>query len=401
MQNEVMTSSTLKDNSTKACNDRRKRVNRIKTVIIILVIVCMLLPTIFCILLGLQVNRLQKQVDELVGLHGQYGLSDGQSGEDYYAYAAEKDIAFAAQQEGTAKQSADNTLTEQMTTENGLDPSASSNQDGLPSENESVKTTSEQTAATDAEGNSNPTDQKGADNGISENSSEAAKKSSKEDGTDKKTGKYTGKKVYLTFDDGPSVYTDDILDILSEYQVKATFFVIGKEDSWSKKMYQRIVEEEHTLGMHSYSHQYSRIYNSVEDFDKDFTKLQKLLYDTTGYKPTIYRFPGGSDNQVNKNGMEDFIRYLNDAGVVYFDWNVLNGDATGVEYTKKQLINNVLSGVETKENSIVLMHDSQVKKSTVDSLPGLLDSLISEGAQILPLDDTVTPIQMIKADTIE
>lgn len=104
---------------------------------------------------------------------------------------------------------------------------------------------------------------------------------------------------------------------------------------------------------------------------------------------------------VNKNGMEDFIRYLNKAGVVYFDWNVLNGDATGIEYTKERLIDNVIDGVAIKDNSIVLMHDSQTKQSTVDSLPGLLDILISEEAQILPLDEEVTPIQMIKADTIK
>ncbi|MBP1757134.1 MAG: hypothetical protein H6Q59_3532 [Firmicutes bacterium] len=104
---------------------------------------------------------------------------------------------------------------------------------------------------------------------------------------------------------------------------------------------------------------------------------------------------------VNKNGMEEFIHYLNEAKVVYFDWNVLNGDATGVVYTKEQLINNVINGIATKDNSIVLMHDSQAKETTVDSLPELLDDLLSEGAQILPLNEDVSPIQMIKADTIK
>jgi peptidoglycan/xylan/chitin deacetylase (PgdA/CDA1 family) len=153
--------------------------------------------------------------------------------------------------------------------------------------------------------------------------------------------------------------------------------------------------------MHSYSHQYSKIYNSIEDFDKDFTKLWKLLYDTTGYKPSIFRFPGGSNNLENRNGTEDFIRYLNKAGIVYFDWNVLNGDATGVKYTEEQLIDNVLSGVAVKDNAIVLMHDTETKQTTVDSLPGLLDILVSEDAQILPLDKEVKPIQMIKADTVK
>ena len=79
----------------------------------------------------------------------------------------------------------------------------------------------------------------------------------------------TDKVVYLTFDDGPSTGTEEILTILRQYNVKATFFVVGKEDEYSMEMYEKIVEEGHTLGMHSYSHQYSTIYQSVEDFAKD------------------------------------------------------------------------------------------------------------------------------------
>ena len=81
------------------------------------------------------------------------------------------------------------------------------------------------------------------------------------------------KKVYLTFDDGPSTGTEEILAILRQYNVKATFFVVGKEDEYSMEMYEKIVEEGHTLGMHSYSHQYSTIYQSVEDFAKDIERL--------------------------------------------------------------------------------------------------------------------------------
>ena len=79
--------------------------------------------------------------------------------------------------------------------------------------------------------------------------------------------------------------------------------------------------------MHSYSHDYNKIYNSLEDFDKDFTKLMKLLYDTTGYTPTIYRFPGGSLNHVSKSDMKIFIKYLIEKEMNYYDWNVVNGDA--------------------------------------------------------------------------
>lgn len=368
-----------KNISSESCDHRRKRINRIKTGIVILVILLLILPTLCCIMLGLQVSRLQKQVDELVGLHGQYGLSyQNPKGEVY---------AFAAEQQEKLIDRFGHTISPEAAIHNarGEDVTQTFTDPGLAVTQEESEVPSQ-----DAE-----------EQTISSPKDNASLKPNDSVDKENKPGIYEDKKVYLTFDDGPSIYTDDILDILATYNVKATFFVIGKTDEESKKLYQRIVEEGHTLGMHSYSHQYSKIYNSVEDFDKDFTKLWKLLYDTTGYKPSIFRFPGGSDNLVNKHGMEDFIRYLKKAGVVYFDWNVLNGDATGTVYTKEQLIQNVIDGVATKDNSIVLMHDSQAKQSTVDSLPGLLDILTSEGAQILPLNEEVAPIQMIKADTVK
>ncbi len=375
MTENINDTNRNKETDSTGCNNRRKRVNRIKAAIVILVIILLVLPTICCIILGLQVNRLQRQMNDLLSLHSQYGLRYSSSDGEVHAYAAE--------------------LTEELPDDSGHTVGAATSEEGSGS-----LISDSSTVISDQIDEVSASDEEQAVTKESEKE-EANKKKAAHGQKDKKEGKYADKKVYLTFDDGPSIYTDDILDILAEYKVKATFFVVGKTDDSSKKLYQRIVNEGHTLGMHSYSHQYSKIYNSVEDFEKDFTKLWKLLYDTTGYKPSIFRFPGGSDNMVNKNGMEDFIRYLNDANIVYFDWNVLNGDATGVEYTKKQLIDNVLNGVDTKENSIVLLHDAQTKETTVESLPGLLDKLISEGARILPLDEDVVPIQMIKADTIK
>lgn len=378
MHNDEM-NNTLEENNSKSCIDRRKRINRIKTALIIGFIIFMLIPIIFCIILGLKINRLQNQVDLLISIHSQYDLAE-EKAESNLAYAAVKEEPTDASTDAFEQEN-DNDNESENDIDNGNEASDSRDQEPSDQSENSEQEASESTK-------DDPMDQE--------------TKESEAKGTDRPhTGKYEGKKVYLTFDDGPSIYTDDILDILKKYNVKATFFVVGKTDDYSKKMYQRIVDEGHTLGMHSYSHVYSKIYNSVEDFEKDFTKLSKLLYDTTGYKPTIFRFPGGSDNLVNKHGMEDFIRYLNKKGIVYFDWNVLNGDATGSEYTKKQLIDNVLSGVDTRNNSIVLMHDSQTKKATVESLPGLLTILESEGAQMLPIDQDVTPVQMIKADTIK
>ena len=355
---------------------RRKRVNRIKNTIVMIAIICLILPTIICIILGIQVNRLQMQMKELVELHSQYGLVYDDN-EDY-VYAAEKPI--------------DTLIAKDSSTEKGTKTVPSESEQTTSAHTTSVQSDPKQADDLQTEGGTK-------ENNPATNTIEGAKENNP--ATNITEGIYTGKKVYLTFDDGPSMYTDEILDILAEYHSKATFFVIGKTDDTSKELYKRIIDEGHSLGMHSYSHKYDKIYNSVEDFDKDFTKLWELLYDTTGYKPTIYRFPGGSDNLVNDNGMDEFIKYLKDRSIVYFDWNVVSGDATGVEYTKEQLINNVLDGVKVKNTSIVLMHDSPTKETTVEALPGLLEKLIAGGAEILPLDSEVVPIQMIKADSIK
>ncbi|MBO4461285.1 MAG: polysaccharide deacetylase family protein, partial [Lachnospiraceae bacterium] len=105
------------------------------------------------------------------------------------------------------------------------------------------------------------------------------------------------KKVYLTFDDGPSHNTELILDILKEYNVKATFFVIGRNDEYSKSLYKRIVDEGHTIALHSYTHRYSSIYASLDAYKEDLQKISDLVYDATGVRSKFIRFPGGSSNK--------------------------------------------------------------------------------------------------------
>lgn len=218
----------------------------------------------------------------------------------------------------------------------------------------------------------------------------------KEEEIDKNTSK---KKVYLTFDDGPGKYTDELLDILAKYDVKATFFVVGRTDTHSIKMYQRIKKEGHTLAMHSYTHKYNKIYKSLNAFKEDFNKLSDLIYKSTGERPKYYRFPGGSSNRVSSLPMTDFISFLNKKGITYFDWNVINGDATGKKFTGKQLVNNVMSGVRQHDTSIVLLHDSVSKDTTVKSLPLLLEQLQKEEYVILPITKYTNTIQHVKADT--
>ncbi len=208
-------------------------------------------------------------------------------------------------------------------------------------------------------------------------------------------------KVYLTFDDGPSSNTSQILDILKKYNYKATFFVIGKEDEESRELYKRIVEEGHTLAMHSYSHKYNALYDSVDSFDEDFSRIQNYLFEVTGQECLFYRFPGGSSNHVSNADMKKFISYLNDRQITYFDWNVSSGDATSQAYTPEELVENVMEDVVKYKTSIVLMHDSSTKASTVKALEPMLEALEGIEAEILPIDENTTVIQHIAATNAE
>lgn len=208
------------------------------------------------------------------------------------------------------------------------------------------------------------------------------------------------RKVYLTFDDGPSIYTEELLDILDQYQVKATFFVIGKDDEYSREMYKEIVARGHTLGMHSYSHKYNEIYDSMDAFIADFTTIRDYLTSVTGKAPVFYRFPGGSSNQVCNIDMEEFIRYLNEQGITYFDWNVSSGDATSNTYTTQDVLDNVMMDVNKYDTSVILMHDTSTKHATIEALPALLDQLLADGDAILPIDESTVPVQHISAESV-
>jgi len=210
--------------------------------------------------------------------------------------------------------------------------------------------------------------------------------------------KSSGKKVYLTFDDGPSSNTDQILDILKDYDVKATFFVVGKTDERSVKAYQRIVEEGHTLAMHSYSHKYDEIYESKEAFARDLNSLQEYLYETTGVWSRIYRFPGGSSNTVSKVDMQELIEYLTGIGITYFDWNVASGDAVSRTLPAETIVNNCLSGIEKQKESVILMHDASNKGTTIEALPQIIEAIQEQGdAELLPITDETVPVQHIAA----
>ena len=205
------------------------------------------------------------------------------------------------------------------------------------------------------------------------------------------------KYAYLTFDDGPSKNTDKILDILKEKGVKATFFVVGKEGEQAKKRYQRIVEEGHSIGIHSYSHDYSSIYQSMENYKSDILKLKQYLEEVTGENIWLYRFPGGSSNSVSKIPIEECIAFLNQEGIVYFDWNASSEDAVTVNADCNKLNNNILKDALKYDHAVILMHDLYECNGTVDGLSILIDRLVEEGYEILPITKDTKPVQHIKS----
>lgn len=209
-------------------------------------------------------------------------------------------------------------------------------------------------------------------------------------------------RVYLTFDDGPSIYTNEILDILKEYDVKATFFVVGKEDADSQEALQRIVEEGHTLGMHSFSHKYGELYQSVDSFREDFHKLQDYLYDLTGVKSVYYRFPGGSSNKVSPLNMQTFVDYLDTQEVEFYDWNVSSGDGGSRILDVDTLLHNCTDTLGTWRTAIVLMHDAAEKRTTVDALPEILENILArEDTAVLPITEDTEPVHHLQNKTDE
>lgn len=221
----------------------------------------------------------------------------------------------------------------------------------------------------------------------------APKKASTAEPTIKPTDDTTTKKVYLTFDDGPGSQTGKILDILKKNHVKATFFVTGKEDPSSKKIYQRIVKEGHTLAMHSYSHIQDVIYDSKEAFEKDLKQINRCLYEATGVHTKFYRFPGGSSTQNTSLPIQNFIDVLKKNHYLYLDWNVISPDINNANTTKEQVVTGVMQGVDAYDTAVVLMYDVADKPMTVKALPSIIKQIKAKNYELLPVDESMILIQ--------
>ena len=186
--------------------------------------------------------------------------------------------------------------------------------------------------------------------------------------------------AYLTFDDGPYALTYQVLDILRMNNIRATFFVLGKDGVEDR--YKRIVNEGHTLANHTYYHNIGKgLYDSVDSFISQVDKLEKYLYDITGYKTTLVRFPGGS--ATAKGLKDDIITELHNRGYNYVDWTSETGDGSSKKLAEKDTWTWYQDTTRDKNIIVLLMHDYNY--STFNNLQKIIDDLKNRGFIFLPL----------------
>ena len=187
--------------------------------------------------------------------------------------------------------------------------------------------------------------------------------------------------VYLTFDDGPSDNTYSILQYLRNYDIKATFFVVPNRSEYCYTLLKAIAADGHAIGIHTASHKYDEIYASVESYLDDFYEAWNMVYEATGIKCEIFRFPGGSVNDYNEATRDAIITEMSRRGFRHFDWNVDSGDALGASWT--QMWNSVPADIQANYDrnfrSVVLMHDSDSTTNTILVLGDLLKKFVNEG----------------------
>lgn len=190
--------------------------------------------------------------------------------------------------------------------------------------------------------------------------------------------------IYLTFDDGPGPYTAQLLDILSKYHVKATFFVVN---TGYISLVQRIAAEGHTVALHTATHKFREVYASEDAYFADLTTIQTVVKEFTGVESKILRFPGGSSNTIssfNRGIMTRLTKLVKEQGFRYFDWNVDSGDAGGAT-SRWQVTNNVINGIGNKQIAVVLQHD--IKGYSVEAVEDIIVWGLENGYTFLPLDE--------------
>lgn len=192
----------------------------------------------------------------------------------------------------------------------------------------------------------------------------------------------TNEKIaYITFDDGPSQnITPQILNILDQYKIKATFFLLGRNVARYPSLVKQEYETGHYIANHGYSHEYNTIYASAQAVLDEYSKTEQLIRTVIGqetYCSHLFRFPGGSGGKKYRNVKTEAKQLLSDNNILYIDWNSLTNDSVG-KPTQESIMNNLISTVGTKNSVVILMHDAATKQLTADMLPQVLNYLIEK-----------------------
>ena len=189
------------------------------------------------------------------------------------------------------------------------------------------------------------------------------------------------KTVYFTFDDGPSERTEEILEILEEENIKATFFVIGPSNEKTDERIFKIYNEGHSIGLHTMSHDYGKIYLSAENFLRDLEDERKWIYSITGEECKIFRFPGGSNNYNAPKWLIDEVKEKTKAkGMTWYDWNADGEDSLGNLLSPEEIVENVLSSEFIGSETVtVLLHDSSTRTTTPEALKILISKFREMG----------------------
>lgn len=198
------------------------------------------------------------------------------------------------------------------------------------------------------------------------------------------------KVVFLTFDDGPSSKTEKVLNILQDKGVNGTFFILGeniKKATSNNEVIKRIVNDGNSIGNHSYTHDFKKLYPSgkvnTDSFMEEYRKTENELKEILGenFKNNLVRLPGGENTrEYYKDGnLPSLLDTLNKEGISSIDWNALNGDAEGKPYSAEEMMNYVKKTSTDKDKIVLLMHDSEPKDKTVQILPEVIDYYKSQG----------------------
>lgn len=194
--------------------------------------------------------------------------------------------------------------------------------------------------------------------------------------------------AYLTFDDGPSEITPDILDTLKKKEAKATFFLIGNEITPEREqIVRRELEEGHSIGVHTFSHKRNELYCDEENFFEDFNQCRDRIQQVTGVSPTLHRFPWGSNNNYVCPIVDDLIEKLAAQKIRSFDWNVSGEDSIGQNVPKAVIYRNIVKDLERYDQPIILLHDSNTMKNTSAVLGEIIDFIKEKGYAFGTLDE--------------